>query len=256
VNIIECAVLITAAFGLFFMQDVAGPNWPWETTPFNMGFLGAIYLTSFVTIVPAALSNRWSPTRIVLIKVFAFAIIALLVSVLYPSIFRPLWSQWAWWVLYVVIPLNGGVHLWLYRRLPPVDPIRLPAFQRVQLWVLGGLIGLYGLALLIIPATAAGWWPWPINDIHARIYSAIFVAYGVGSVVLARSASSDELRTVGIGHAVFALSAVGGLVLVDMARHAVNWSAAGTWAWIGMFAVMLAGGVSLVVAARGMRQPS
>src|SRR5687767_7376841 len=93
VNIIQCAVLIIAAVGLFALQNVAGPNWPWETTPFNMAFLGAIYLTSFVTILPAALSNRWSPTRPVLIKVFTFAMLALLVSVLYASSFRPLWSK-------------------------------------------------------------------------------------------------------------------------------------------------------------------
>lgn len=99
---------------------------------------------------------RWSPTRIVTPMIFIFTFIIILLSLVHLDQFdfqRP--EVWIWFALYIVIPINAGVHIYLYRQIPPADTTSPSAFGKTLLLVQGVILGVYGVALLIIPTTAA-----------------------------------------------------------------------------------------------------
>src|SRR5690606_29371003 len=104
------------------------------------------------------------------------------------------------------------------------------------------LLCLYGLGLLVVPDTASAFWPWKLDAFHAQTYSAIFITGGVGTWVLAGSAPREELLTLGAAQFVLALLAVVGLALTDSAVKRVDWSTVGTWAWVAIFAALMAAG--------------
>jgi hypothetical protein len=59
-----------------------------------------------------------------------------------------------------------------------------------------------------------------------------------------------DFIAVALGEIVFAILSIIGLLLVDSELHRVNWSAAGTWVWIGMFIAILAAGLINLILAR------
>ena len=58
---IESGVVFISGVGLFFFPDWMGTLWPWLIAPFNMRFMGAIYLTSWVAAGLLTWHGRWSP---------------------------------------------------------------------------------------------------------------------------------------------------------------------------------------------------
>ena len=83
-----------------------------------------------------------------------------------------------------------------------------------------------------------------------RIYSTAFLAPALGALLLIRAGTRLETGTLGATQVVSGTFAVLGLLLVDMNLHRVNWSAPGTWLWIGICAAIAAAGVALLVPRR------
>jgi len=250
-TILEVVVLLGAASTLFFLPAVSRPNWPWEITPFNTRFMGAIYVASLLVVIVLASNNRWSPARVLLPMIFVFTAWVLLISILYVARFDfGKIGTWTWFIFYTLLPINAGYHLWKYRQMPPAVPVAVPNALRLFLWVLGiGLI-VYAAALIVAPPIATAFWPWSIDDFHSRIYAAMFLAGGIGSLLGARSASAGELSALGLGQASFGLFALLGLFIVDGEVHKINWSLPGTWVWIAIFAAALVSGIGYMVLAR------
>lgn len=253
-TLVEVLVLIGAGFGLFFLPDAARQIWPWTPAPFNTRFLGAIYFTSLMPVAAMLWAGRWAPARGVLPALFAFTAIVLAVSGLNLDQFDlGRWSNLVWWPLYVALPVNAAYHMWLYRRLPPAEPVPTTPIWRVYLLGVAVVLGLYGAGLLLLPATFTGFWPWPIDAFHGRMYSAAFVSGAIGAYVVSRLAAPIEFFTAGLTQAVFGLFSILGLLLVDASVHRVDWSAAGTWLWLGGFAVALAAGLGMMWRSRRMK---
>ena len=243
---LEVMVLIGAGGGLFFLPAALGPLWPWELTPFNARFLGAVYLASLVSAAALAYAGRWSPARLVVPMIFVFTAVVLVISVIYISRFtqNPA-SIVGWFALYIIIPANALYHLWLYRDKPPVGSVQLPGFMTGLLGAQALGAGLYGLLLLIVPETAGAFWPWPLDEFHARMYSVAFFTPALGAWLLLRSASVLELRTMGLTQVAGILPLVA-LLVVDAEVQRVNWSEAGTWAWMALWVgIFLIGGLLL-----------
>ena len=244
----ESAVVLVSGVGLFFLPTLLGPLWPWQLAPFNTRFMGAIYLASFMSAVMLAWKGRWSPTRVIVPMIFIFTTVVLLVSLAYLDRFlanSP--STLLWFILYVGIPVNCALHLWLYRRLPPADSVPVPSFLRGLLLVQSVVIGIYGLGLLAAPVAFGSFWPWGLDEFHARMYSVAFLTPALGSLLLFRKGSSVELGALGWTQLVGGVFPILGLVIVDSAVQRVNWSQAGTWLWIIMFAFIGVVGLALIV---------
>lgn len=247
VTAFESAVLVVAGGGLFFLPEPFGQVWPWELTPFNARFLGAVYLASLLSTLLLVVANRWSPARVVVPMIFLFTIIVLAVSVLNLSRFTgPLFATVLWFLLYVGIPLNAGYHLWLYRDRPVHDPLPLSSAWRMLLLVQAVVFGVYGLALLLAPAVAGSFWPWPVDDFHGRMYSVAFLTPALGAWLCWRASAALELRTLGVTQLVGGVLSVAGLLIVDLGVQRVDWTAAGTWLWLALFIFLALGGLVLV----------
>jgi hypothetical protein len=253
-TIIEVLVLIGAGVGLFFFTDLTRPQWPWEIRPFNARFVGAVYLTSMIAVAMMLVGGRWAPARLVLPMLFTFTFVVLIMTLLGLANFRyDRWATWVWFVLYIVLPINAAYHLWLYRRLRPVDPNPVPSPWRYCLRGMGVVLALYGLAQFFAPESASAFWPWKIDAFHGRMYSANFLTGAVGAFVLARAAAPIEYFTLGITYGVLGLFAIVGLVVVDASVRSVDWSAAGTWLWVVAFAISFIVGVALMGYSRASR---
>lgn len=238
VTAMEVLVLIVSGGGLFLLPAELDSLWPWELAPFNTRFLGAVYLASLVSAAALAYVGRWSPARLVVPMILVFTTIVLGVSFLYSDRFTEnTLSTAAWFALYIAIPINALYHLWLYREWPRVAEVRLSAFMTILLGVQAFGLGLYGILLLVAPETFSQFWPWPLDDFHGRMYSVAFITPALGAWLLLRSVSVPELRTLGLTQIVGVLPVIG-LLIVDSEVRRVNWSAVGTWLWIGLFGVI------------------
>ena len=214
---VECAVVAGAAGLLFALPERGGQDvWAWQTPPFNARYVGSIYIAALVPLVILAVTARWSPGRIVLWMIFVFTTAIMLVMLAYADRFE--WARfatWVFWALYLFLPVNSAVFLWRLRGLRVPGLLEQRPAARAGLTLLSlALIG-YGLALVVAPADATGFWPWPVDDFHARIYAATYLTPGVGAWVVRRAGSRDEYRTLGITLATGGVVAVLAVLLTD-----------------------------------------
>lgn len=246
VTAIEAGVLLVSGGGLFFLPSVVGDWWPWLLLPFNTRFLGALYLASYVMIAGLAWAKHWDPARVAIPMIFLFTVIVMSVTLLYLDRFDRIGSTILWFILYLGIPINAGYHLWLYRNQPPPDAYKPPAWMGLILQAGAVLFALYGAALLIAPARASEFWPWALDDFHARMYSVAFLAPAVGMWLIARAAGRIELLTLGIALVANGLLPIIGMAIVDNDVKRVDWNATETYTWIALFGAIAAVGLMLV----------
>jgi len=253
---VEVVVLLAAGFGMLFLPDLGRALWPWTPAPFNTRFLGAIYAAALMPVGVMALVGRWAPARVVLVMLVPFTLIVLGVSLFNLGQFQlERWSNWVWFPLYVLLPLNGMLHVWRYRNLPPAEPTRVLGAWRAYLRAGAIVVGIYGLALLIAPTTASAFWPWPIDAFHGQMYSAAFISGALGAFAVSTVAARGEFLAIGLGQAVFGVFSIAGLLLANGVvppERQVNWASAGAWVWVGAFALMAVAGTGMVLHSRSM----
>lgn len=237
---IEVLVVFASGFGLFLIPNLAASLWPWELLPFNARFLGAVYAASCISALMQTIYGRWSPARLVTPMIFIFTSIILVLSFMHISEFDfQRWEVWIWFLLYIIIPVNCGYHLWLYRNLTPADPTPPSPMGRKILYGQTFVLGLYGLFLLFAPALAKQIWSWQIDNFHAQLYSVTFLTPAIGSFILSKAASKTEWFTMGLTQSVLGLFPILGVLIVDSQVKNVDWNSVGTWIWMIFFAVIL-----------------
>ncbi len=248
VTAIETLVLLVFGGGLFFLPAIVRPIWPWVIPPFNASYLGAIYVASFVATGLMVVYGTWSPGRLVTTMIFAFTTIAMLISLAYAGNFAAdhTVTVAGWWVLYVGIPLNTGIHLWLYRKLPSPASITLTGAFRALLQIAAALMALYSLGMLAFPAAFSSFWPWGLDDFHARLYIVNYISPAVGLFIVSRGTTRAELLTLGATLSLLGFLQIAGLYWVDVSVNKVNWAAGGTWLWIGHYALIGLLGLALL----------
>jgi hypothetical protein len=250
-TLVEVIVLFLAGFGLFFAPKAVGHLWPWELLPFNARFLGAVYAAACLAAVMQTAYARWSPARLVTPMIFVFTAIIIILSFVYFGQFDfQRWEVWVWFFLYIILPINAAYHLWLYRNLPPVDSTPLTNFAKMILTTQTIIFGLYGLALIFIPATAKLIWSWGIDNFHAQLYSVTFITPAIGAYVLTKGVTKLEWQTLGLAQIVLGLFPIIGVIIVDASAKRVLWSAFNTWIWFALFIAMLISGLWMMLEAR------
>jgi hypothetical protein len=247
---LQGAVIAGAGVVLFFAPTTGHDIWGWELTPFNTRFLGAIYLAALVPFSALAAVRRWIPARLVMPMDLLFMSVVLVVSVAYVDRFdweRPV--TWAWFFIFVSVPVYAAAFLWRFRGLWSDDPAgshRPSEPMRLGLGFAAMLLAGYGIGLVVAPESFTGFWPWPIDSFHGRVYSAIFLSLALATALVARAASSLELATLGLTCVALGALEPIGLVTVDADVDKVEWASSETWVWIAMFAALLAYGLALV----------
>jgi hypothetical protein len=248
---VEVLVVFASGAGLFFIPELTAALWPWELLPFNARFLGAVYSASCISAVMQTVHGRWSPARLVTPMIFVFTAVIMILSFGYLSVFDfQRWEVWVWFLLYIIIPVNCAWHLWLYRNLPAAESLPTETAARNIMLTQAIVLGIFGLALLLAPAFAKNFWSWEIDVFHAQMYSVSFLTPAVGAFLLAKTGSKTEWLTMGLTQAVLGFFPILGVLIVDANVKKVDWSAAGTWIWMFIFAAIFAIGLWMIKQSR------
>ena len=249
------AFLVFLAGLVLFVFPLRTADWfAWTVNPpMTAVFLGAAYWSAAGLEVTGARSASWDSARLAVWPVFVFTTLTLGVTLLHLDRFHlspdsgPLAqvATWAWLAIYAVVPVAMLVISWIQiRALRSVPgsvtagrPV-LPPALRLLMVAIAGVLLIYGVALLAVPAYAAAWWPWTLSELTARAVGAWLVGLGWSA---AQGQLSGDLRTV----RPVALTSVAFVVLQALALLRYG----GVLAWtsaqaIGYVAVLLAIGVA------------
>ena len=121
-------------------------------------------------------------------------------------------ATWVFWPLYLFLPVNSAVFLWRLRDWQVPEPL---------IHLRAALIGARARArrlrarAAVVPGTATGFWPWPVDAFHARIYAATYLTPAVGAWVIRGGATRGELRTLGITLVTFGIAAIVAVLVTD-----------------------------------------
>lgn len=246
---LEVAVLAVAGGGLLIASPTIAGIWPWALAPFHLRFLGAIYTAALFAALLQCLYARWSPARTVTAMIFVFTLVVTACSFVHLTRFDFAGvPAWIWFGLYLGVCLNAGAHLVWYRQVVPAGAMPPPG-ARLLFLAQALVLGAYGIALLSAPAWASVPWPWKIDAFHAQLYSVVFLTPAVGGLCLRRAATRADWLTLGITQVTWGALPIVALWLVDKNVHRVDWHAAGTWAWLALFAAIAAMGVWMLARA-------
>jgi len=246
---VECGVVFAAAAVLFFAPALGRDIWAWSAAPFNARYIGAIYFAALLPLVVFAWSGRWSPGRVVLWMIFTFTTTIMLAMWVHLDRFE--WSRpatWAFWFLYLFLPVNSAAFMVRLRGLPVAHGGRIAAAQDTMVLVIAAALALYGAALLLVPQAATSFWPWPVDAFHGRIYAATFITPAVGAALIRREGSASEYRCVGatlMTLGVLSIVAIAWTSAVVAPERKVDYARLGTWAFIALNVLTVVAGAWL-----------
>jgi len=225
-------------FGFFLPTHV---DWalPWLVPPLHARFLGSMYLSGATFMALALFARRWDEVRVVLPMIAIWTGMLFIISLFYLGEFNFTKPQpWIWFGAYLAYPLIALWLAWQYRNVDTTPMgAALPAWTRVYFLAQGIIATLLGLTLLFVPNLMASAWPWKITQLLAQLYSAPFLSYGIGSLLLARRQTWAEVRIPVAATLVFAV----GVLIASMIHRGLFSSAdLSDWLWfIGFTTVSL-----------------
>jgi len=212
------ALGLTVGMWCYFAPGHSNNAIPWNVPPLCAGLLGAMYLSGAFYCASSMLARRWVDARAVMPTIAIWTGGLLLVSLFYLPLFdfSRLQVQ-VWFVAYIVYPLIALGLVWTHRAQRNVhaagDP-SLPLWARRYLRVQASLMIGLGLALLLAPEPMLRLWPWQTGKLMLQLYSMPMLAYGIGSLDLARQHTWPEVRL-----GLVAMGLFTGLELASLLRY-------------------------------------
>ena len=222
-------------FGFFLPTHV---DWalPWLVPPLHARFLGSMYLSGATFMALALFATGWDEVRVVLPMIAIWTGMLFIISLFYLGEFNFAKPQpWIWFGAYLAYPLIALWLAWQYRNVDTASTgVALPAGARIYLLAQGVVATLLGVVLLVAPNLMVSVWPWKITQLLAQLYSAPFLSYGIGSLLLARRQTWNEVRIPVTATLVFAVG-----VLIASVLHRGLFSSAdlSDWLWFIGFTV-------------------
>lgn len=252
--LLEVLVLLIASLSLIILPRTGPAYWPWPLTPYNTAFLGAVYLAALVPIGLLPVVGRWVLARFVLWLQLVFSSPLLLTSLLYIDRFNlQRETVWAWFMIATALPLASLYFLWQSRRLGARRSRLQPLRWQVLLLGEGLCLGLYGLGLLLAPSLSSSFWPWSVDEFHARLYSAVFLTPALGSLLLLRSPIRSQWLTLGLMQALLGALPIWAILRVDASAQRIDWSTPQSWLWLGLFSALSLVGLGMLGHGRTMK---
>jgi hypothetical protein len=210
---------------------------PFPVPPLHARFLGAMYLSAFVLLLGGFLKKRWSEIAVVPVMTAIWTGGIFLVSMLHTDLFDFSKMQtWVWFIAYAVYPVIAVRLVFLHRgqfRFTPRGGL-IPSWVHGYLLAQGVLLVVLADVLLISPDTMVEVWPWPITVPLAQLYAAPFLSYGIGSLVLSRVPSWDQLQ---VGIVALAVFAGGVLIASTLHRSLFSFAQVADLLWFAAFAL-------------------
>jgi hypothetical protein len=194
--------------------------------PLTAGFLGACYWTAALFTFLSARERTWERVRVVMPGILVAGTLILAATLIHIDRFAmDSMRGWIWVILYAGLP--PGVLLLLALEAGGRPPVGHGVAA-----VFGAALIAVAAALYAFPATTAGWWPWPLTPLTARMIGAWLAA--VGATLIVRR-EDDRNATV-------YLAAFGAAQLLTLARApgTVQWDEAGAWIYVAFLAALLA----------------
>ena len=188
---------LRVGFAGYFRPAEIGQMIPWQVPPMHSRFLGAMYLSGLVFMIGAVLARRWCEVKVVTPMIAIWTGMLFLVSLFHRHEFDySLRQVWIWYGAYFIYPLVAAWLAWRHRHdaSHPQASTPLPVWARRYLNAQGAVFTLAALALLIAPTAMLSLWPWKATPLLLQIYSAPFLSYGLGSLMLARQNVWLEVR--------------------------------------------------------------
>jgi hypothetical protein len=216
----EAAVVAWATVLLLLLPArLAEQWWAWSIAPFHARYVGAVYLGAFVPLLLFALRPYVVPGRVVLWMILTFNTTVSVVMLFYRDEFAfDRLHAWAFWTLYLAITVASGYFLYRLRGFRDSGESPTDQARRWLVTVAAVATGGYGALLLAAPGIAAGWWPWPVDAFHSRLYAATFLTAATGTWLLRRVGARLSWLAVGGSWAGFGLGAVAGTLLTGATR--------------------------------------
>jgi len=257
---IECSVVFFAAVLLFFFPNIAHDLWAWEIPPYNSRFVGAIYFAAYIPLIILWSNKRWLPAKMILWQIFLFTSVIMVVMFIHINNFA--WSRVATFLvffpLYIFLPINSAIHLYLYRNIKTPSPNQIPSSWKFVLYVSALLLTIYGLGLLILPETLTSFYPWRVDAFHGRIYASAFLTPALGIWWLAsRGETPSEVFVNGLNIFAGGFFTILGVLWTSSTVHVelkVNFASPSTWGFFFMFAYSTLLGLALIRRARSITQ--
>jgi hypothetical protein len=251
--VVAAGLVATVGVSLFLLTEQTDVYFAWTiASPMTAAFLGAAYWSSAVLELWAARERAWANARVAVPAVLLFTVLMLVVTLVHAERFHfdaPLLitrlGTWFWLAVYAGVPVILGFFFVLQLQLPHVDPPRhmpLPLWARGIFIVQSAVLFVLGLPLLLVPAAAAPFWPWPLTPLAGRAVGAWLLALSVAGAHVVWENDRRRVRSAAASYLALAL-----LQLVALARYGaeLRWAEPNAWLYLAYLLVMLAFGVYL-----------
>lgn len=225
---------------LLVASALVQPAWislvmPWPASPLNARFIGALYMMGAISAFLCMFAGRYDEVQITLIEVGFVTGVLLLITIPHFGEFTPATFPYRWTIFYTIDPLVTILLIWLMRGHDPTPP----GLNRFWLLFLlyAGVLGVAGVALLVLSPFAVRLWPWTLPPILGQVYSIFFLTYALGGVLAAR-----KLHWSGVW--IYCIANLGMLALIAVVSlyHRDRFgNGPATWVWIALCLLGLIG---------------
>lgn len=213
---------------------------PFPVPALHARFLGAMYLSAFALLLGGFLKRRWSEIAVVPVMTAIWTGGIFVVSMLHTELFNFAKPQtWVWFVAYAIYPVIAIRLVRVHRAQFRLESASgsLPAWVRSYLVVQGIVLTVLADVLLLKPDIMVEIWPWPITVSLAQLYSAPFLSFGIGSLVLSRMWTWSQIR---VGITAMAVFAAGVLIASWLHRSLFSMAEFADLLWFGSFGLATA----------------
>ena len=263
--VVAACLVFLAGFQLTLFPLRTAEWFAWTIdVPMTAVFLGAAYWSSAVLELAGAASHGWGRARLTVWAVLVFTSLTLVVTLVHIDKFHlgndlPASAQlvtWGWLAIYAGVPIALLVALGIQMGAREPGPgsrtlhRSLPTGLRLLLVALAAVMLVSGAALLLVPASVSGAWPWPLTDLTARAVGARLVGLGWAAAHARLIDDVAWVQPLGLTGVMFVL-----LEAVALARYgdALDWTSPSAFAYLALLAGIGAAATWILALGRGQQ---
>jgi hypothetical protein len=240
-------LVLAVGFSLYILTGQTERYFAWTVgSLLTAAFLGGSYWSAAVLEFLSGRERVWVNSRPSIPAVTIFTFLTLIITLVHIDKFHfdaPLTitraGTWFWLFIYTSVPMILTILFILQERASGIDPPRrfpLASWTRPLLIVLAVVFLLLGAALLVVPASVAPFWPWPLTALTGRAVGAWLVGLGVATGQAAWENDRQRVRAVMVSLVAFSL-----LQFLVLARYNDEFAWGSVSGWLYLLSLLLLG---------------